>query len=142
MRVAAVSRDSPYSHIEWAKRLGLNFPLLSDWNGEAVHGFGVEDLVYRTVQELVTNARKHARADRLKIVLVEVDGELRATVSDDGVGFELDEALDRTSMRHHFGLDSAIERLNLAGGALQLTTSPGNGTIVRLSIPLPDATAS
>ena len=104
--------------------------------------FGVEDLVYRTVQELVTNARKHARADRLKIVLVEVDGELRATVSDDGVGFELDEALDRTSMRHHFGLDSAIERLNLAGGALQLTTSPGNGTIVRLSIPLPDATAS
>ena len=41
MRVVAVSRDSPYSHIEWAKRLGLNFPLLSDWNGEAVRGFGV-----------------------------------------------------------------------------------------------------
>ena len=41
MRVAGVSRDSPYSHIEWAKRLGLNFPLLSDWNGEAVRGFGV-----------------------------------------------------------------------------------------------------
>jgi peroxiredoxin len=39
--VAGVSRDSPYSHIEWAKRLGLNFPLLSDWNGEAVRGFGV-----------------------------------------------------------------------------------------------------
>ena len=36
MRVVGVSRDSPYSHIEWAKRLGLNFPLLSDWNGEAV----------------------------------------------------------------------------------------------------------
>ena len=41
MRVVAVSRDSPYSHIEWAKRLGLNFPLLSDWNGEAVRAFGV-----------------------------------------------------------------------------------------------------
>jgi glutaredoxin-dependent peroxiredoxin len=41
VRVAGVSRDSPYSHIEWAKRLGLNFPLLSDWNGEAVRGFGV-----------------------------------------------------------------------------------------------------
>jgi peroxiredoxin len=39
--VVGVSRDSPYSHIEWAKRLGLNFPLLSDWNGEAVRGFGV-----------------------------------------------------------------------------------------------------
>jgi glutaredoxin-dependent peroxiredoxin len=41
VRVVGVSRDSPYSHIEWAKRLGLNFPLLSDWNGEAVRAFGV-----------------------------------------------------------------------------------------------------
>ena len=41
MRLAGVSRDSPYSHIEWAKRLGLDYPLLSDWNAEAVHAFGV-----------------------------------------------------------------------------------------------------
>ncbi len=41
MRLAGVSRDSPYSHIEWAKRLGLDYPLLSDWNGDAVRGFGV-----------------------------------------------------------------------------------------------------
>ena len=100
--------------------------------------FGIEDLVYRTIQEMVTNARKHAHAHRLDIEVVEAGGELCATVSDDGVGFQLDEALDRTSMRHHFGLDSAIERINLAGGSLQLSTSPGNGTVVRLSIPLED----
>jgi peroxiredoxin len=41
VRVVGVSRDSPYSHIEWARRLGLNYPLLSDWNGEAVRAFGV-----------------------------------------------------------------------------------------------------
>jgi glutaredoxin-dependent peroxiredoxin len=41
VRVVGVSRDSPYSHIEWAKRLGLDYPLLSDWNGEAVRAFGV-----------------------------------------------------------------------------------------------------
>jgi len=39
--VAGVSRDSPYSHIEWARRLGLDYPLLSDWNGDAVRAFGV-----------------------------------------------------------------------------------------------------
>jgi peroxiredoxin len=39
--VVGVSRDSPYSHLEWARRLGLNFPLLSDWNAEAVRTFGV-----------------------------------------------------------------------------------------------------
>jgi peroxiredoxin len=41
VRVVGVSRDSPYSHIEWARRLGLNYPLLSDWNAEAVRAFGV-----------------------------------------------------------------------------------------------------
>jgi len=39
--VVGVSRDSPYSHLEWARRLGLTFPLLSDWNAEAVRAFGV-----------------------------------------------------------------------------------------------------
>ena len=39
--MVGVSRDSPYSHLEWARRLGLTFPLLSDWNGEAVRAFGV-----------------------------------------------------------------------------------------------------
>ena len=41
MRALAVSRDSPYTHIAWAQALDLTVPLLSDWNGEAVHGFGV-----------------------------------------------------------------------------------------------------
>jgi peroxiredoxin len=36
-----ISRDSPWTHIAWSQALDLNFPLLSDWNAEAVHGFGV-----------------------------------------------------------------------------------------------------
>ena len=36
-----ISRDSPYTHIAWAQVLDLEFPLLSDWNGEATEGFGV-----------------------------------------------------------------------------------------------------
>lgn len=41
MRVYGISRDSPYSHAAWTEVLELNFPLLSDWNGEAVERFGV-----------------------------------------------------------------------------------------------------
>src|ERR671926_1234036 len=41
VRVFGVSRDSPWTHIAWSQTLDLNFPLLSDWNAEAVHGFGV-----------------------------------------------------------------------------------------------------
>jgi glutaredoxin-dependent peroxiredoxin len=36
-----VSRDSPWTHIAWTQALDLNFPLLSDWNGEAVHGLEI-----------------------------------------------------------------------------------------------------
>ena len=41
VRVFGVSRDSPWTHIAWAQALDLNFPLLSDWNAEAVRAFGI-----------------------------------------------------------------------------------------------------
>src|ERR671925_202363 len=41
VRIAAVSRDSPWSHVAWMQALDLNFALLSDWNAEAVRGFGI-----------------------------------------------------------------------------------------------------
>jgi glutaredoxin-dependent peroxiredoxin len=42
IRVFGMSRDSAWSHIAWSQALDLNFPLLSDWNGEAIRAFGVE----------------------------------------------------------------------------------------------------
>jgi len=41
VRPLGVSRDSPWTHVAWMQALDLNFPLVSDWNGEAVRGFGV-----------------------------------------------------------------------------------------------------
>jgi len=37
----AISRDSAYTHVAWMQALDLDFPLLSDWNADATHGFGV-----------------------------------------------------------------------------------------------------
>jgi peroxiredoxin len=43
VRPFGISRDSPWSHASWAETLGVaNVPLLSDWNGEATRGFGVQ----------------------------------------------------------------------------------------------------
>jgi glutaredoxin-dependent peroxiredoxin len=39
-----VSRDSPWTHIAWTQALDLSFPLLSDWNAEAIHGFGIPQI--------------------------------------------------------------------------------------------------
>jgi peroxiredoxin len=47
LQVFAISRDSPYSHLAWREVLELSFPLLSDWNGEAVEGFGVVQPEFR-----------------------------------------------------------------------------------------------
>lgn len=41
MQPYAISRDSPWTHVAWMQALDLDFPLLSDWNGDATHGFGV-----------------------------------------------------------------------------------------------------
>jgi peroxiredoxin len=41
VKVFGISRDSPWSHVAWAQALDLSTPLLSDWNGDAVAGFGI-----------------------------------------------------------------------------------------------------
>ena len=41
IRAVGISRDSPWSHVAWMQALDLNFALLSDWNADAVHGFGI-----------------------------------------------------------------------------------------------------
>ena len=41
VQALGISRDSPWTHVAWMQALDLNFPLLSDWNAEAVHAFGV-----------------------------------------------------------------------------------------------------
>jgi len=41
IRAVGISRDSPWSHVAWMQALDLTFPLLSDWNAEAVRGFGI-----------------------------------------------------------------------------------------------------
>jgi peroxiredoxin len=41
VQAMGISRDSPWTHISWMQALDLNFPLLSDWNAQAVRAFGV-----------------------------------------------------------------------------------------------------
>jgi peroxiredoxin len=66
VRVFAISRDSAWSHVAWAQALDIDVPLLSDWNGEAVHAFGVAH-DYRGM---------HGVAER-SAFLVDVEGMIR-----------------------------------------------------------------
>jgi signal transduction histidine kinase len=96
----------------------------------------IESLVYRTVQEAIANARKHAQAARVRVELREDGGVLRGVVADDGRGFDKSRAMDRRLMRLHLGLESMIERVQLAGGTIDVDTAPGHGTRISFSVPL------
>ncbi len=55
VRVVAVSRDSAWSHVAWMQALDLEFPLLSDWNGDAVRGFGIAR-AYRGMKDVASRS--------------------------------------------------------------------------------------
>jgi signal transduction histidine kinase len=90
----------------------------------------VETVVYRVVQESLTNVVRHARAQRVSIVVAVRDRRLRAVVEDDGVGFD-PAATERT-----LGLRGMSERASLAGGWVEVTASLEAGTTVVLEVPL------
>ncbi len=85
--------------------------------------------VYRLVQEAVTNATKHAGADRVWVEVVEEESIIHVTVRDDGRGFT------RSGVPRGYGLLGMGERVELAGGSLRIETAPGSGTRVRAELP-------
>jgi signal transduction histidine kinase len=98
-----------------------------------------EALVYRTIRELIINARKHSQASELRVSGAVQDGELVFDVRDDGVGFDVDRALDRDLMRMHLGLDTSAERVRVAGGELEMHSEPGQGARFQLRLPVAPA---
>ncbi len=96
----------------------------------------LENLCYRVLQEAITNVRKHARAQTVSVRLKQHADAIVCEVSDDGVGFNLDEALDRDRMRLHLGLESMRERMSVAGGTLDIRTAPGRGATFIFTFPI------
>jgi signal transduction histidine kinase len=98
----------------------------------------VEELVYRTVQEALANARKHARPRVITVRLAEEDGGtgLAGEVSDDGRGFDPVLTQRRSDAPLHLGIESMVERIRAAGGDVDVTSAPGRGTRIAFSVPL------
>lgn|GEM_PF-2887277 len=91
---------------------------------------GRETVVFRAVQELLTNVLKHADAKHVDITLSERDGLLSVEVRDDGKGMERQQ-VERPTL----GLIGVWERVQALGGDVQIETRPGLGTQVRVILP-------
>jgi signal transduction histidine kinase len=87
--------------------------------------------VLRIAQEALQNALRHAQAEHVAVRLRSDDGRLLLEVSDDGTGFDPDEARLRS---RRLGLTSMEERAERLGGRIEIRSSPGSGTTVRLEL--------
>ena len=93
-----------------------------------------ETALYRIVQEVLTNVTKHAQATRVRIRFQRDGRLLRCSIRDDGVGFDVLAATTRRGSRG-LGLIGIQERLNAAGGTLNILSAPGSGTEVIITTP-------
>lgn len=95
----------------------------------------VETTIYRVVQEALTNARKHARAERVSVELACRADKVVVEVRDSGQGFEVAGVAARPERGEHLGLMGMRERVSLLGGCVEIDSAPGAGTTVRIELP-------
>lgn len=95
-----------------------------------------EGTLFNIIQEAVNNALKHARAQHIWVRLRCEGTTLVATVQDDGVGFDKNKVMRSYEKRGSFGLLNIDERARLVGGTAEMDSVPGQGTKVRVVVPL------
>jgi two-component system NarL family sensor kinase len=91
----------------------------------------IEVGLYRIIQEALTNVMRHAQAREVRLRLVITPASVRATISDDGVGFDPAQVPEG-----RFGLVGLNERAKLLGGTLYIASSPAKGTRLVVKIPV------
>jgi two-component system, NarL family, sensor histidine kinase LiaS len=92
---------------------------------------GVEDHLFRILQEAVSNSLRHASAGEVSVTLMERDGKVIMQVVDDGKGFRVQEEAHGS-----YGMSTMKERAEEVGGRLKVVSVPGEGTRVEVQIPI------
>ncbi len=107
-------------------------PMEIDWKIETVQaGKGVEDHLFRILQESVSNTLRHAKANTLHVMLIKRDGFIIMRVVDDGVGFDIEKV--RASS---YGLQNMKERAEELGGTFKMISLSEQGSRMEVKIPL------
>ena len=115
-----------------AADMGCDLEFVSNLSEERLPA-PIETTAFRIVQEALSNSRKYSRSSRLRVELNQTDDYLEISVQDWGVGFDLD-CIGQD--RRCIGLVGMQERANLLDGSCQITSAPGQGTVVTSRLPL------
>ncbi|MFT8390331.1 MAG: sensor histidine kinase [Sporolactobacillus sp.] len=112
--------------------LQMKVPLTISWSIEAVPlEKGIEDQLFRILQESISNVLRHAAATTLNVLLLAPEHHLILRISDNGTGFDT-----KTSKPGAYGLQNMRERAAQIGGHLKIVSIPGQGTILEVNIPI------
>lgn len=98
-------------------------------------------VVLRVVGEALVNAREHASASEVSIVVRVGPASVEATITDDGCGFDVEHGVPDAVRRGRMGVIGMVERARQAGGDCQVASVPGHGTRVSLGFPRQPTTA-
>lgn len=97
----------------------------------------LELVVYRIVQEALTNVAKHAQATAVTVTLSYLSEEMLVVVHDNGIGFDPGTVLPGGSAgRNAWGVLGMQERVALVGGRFQVQSAPNSGTTIEINLPL------
>ncbi len=92
--------------------------------------------LFYTIEEALTNARKHAKATHLWIRLYRRGSSIVAEVEDDGLGFDVAAVEEKYAERSSLGMMNLRERSSLVGGKTVIQSAPGKGTKVSVTLPI------
>jgi two-component system sensor histidine kinase UhpB len=95
----------------------------------------VETILYRVVQEALNNVTKHAKATCASIHVQREAGMLQCSIHDNGVGFDPTDVMNGVRQKG-LGLIGMRERMEAISGTIAITSQPGQGTILSLTIPM------
>lgn len=118
-----------------AKRTGMGIVVKEEGAQTGRLPAEVETTLYRNVQEALNNVARHARARRVTVTLKRSDDCVRCSVRDDGAGFA-PRAVAHGDQERGLGLPGMRERLDAVGGSLEVASSPGHGTEIKMSVPI------
>jgi two-component system sensor histidine kinase UhpB len=96
----------------------------------------VETVLYRVVQEALTNVARHAQASQVWVKLARAGSAIVATIQDDGQGFDARQLADRDFETHGAGLLGIRERVAYLEGRFDIQSQPEKGTILSIEIPV------
>ena len=92
--------------------------------------------IYRITQEALANIKRHARAHGASVALVHSHPDLILRITDDGIGFDVEQKRSETADRRCMGLLGMEERAAILGATLTITSKAGKGTQVKLTMPV------